>query len=299
MTHFRANGKLLLTAEYTVLRGALALALPTRLGQTLEVSPFSQEVLLWQSKELDGSIWFEATFASDLNIVEATDRATAEALGSILKTAIALNPEFNPIRQAAVTTAEFNRAWGLGSSSTLVALIAQWANVDALKLFFRTQTGSGYDVAAALSKSPLLYQITGEQEATVQYTQYHPDFANELAFVYLGQKQKSDREVARFSSKTVSDYQLEAISSISQSIADCKQLYDFENLLSKHEALTGEVLDQIPVQQRLFNDYTGVVKSLGAWGGDFVLATRLEVAKAYFPQKGYTTILGWQDLFDF
>jgi hypothetical protein len=53
------------------------------------------------------------------------------------------------------------------------------------------------------------------------------------------------------------------------------------------------------VQQRLFADYPGVVKSLGAWGGDFVLATQLDHAKVYFPQAGYATVLGWDDLFDF
>ncbi len=37
MTTFRSNGKLLLTAEYLVLDGARAIALPTKLGQSLTV----------------------------------------------------------------------------------------------------------------------------------------------------------------------------------------------------------------------------------------------------------------------
>ena len=36
--HFHANGKLLISGEYLVLDGALALAVPTRFGQNLQVT---------------------------------------------------------------------------------------------------------------------------------------------------------------------------------------------------------------------------------------------------------------------
>jgi mevalonate kinase len=299
MTHFRANGKLLLTAEYTVLRGALALALPTRQGQTLQISPSGDTLMHWQSKAQDGSIWFEATFASDFSVLKTSDHSVAKRLVAILKMAAELNTGFNPFGSAAVTQLEFNRAWGLGSSSTLVALIAQWAQVDALQLFFKTQTGSGYDVAAAQSDAPLLYRLVEDGLAEVSATKFRPPFARDLAFVYLGQKQQSDKEVARFADCETSTEQLEAISAITQKIIACQTLAEFEKLLREHEHITGEIISQQPVQQRLFADYPGVVKSLGAWGGDFVLATQLDHAKVYFPQAGYATVLGWDDLFDF
>ena len=42
MNTYRANGKLLLTGEYLVLKGALALALPTKLGQTMTVRHYEE-----------------------------------------------------------------------------------------------------------------------------------------------------------------------------------------------------------------------------------------------------------------
>ena len=41
---------------------------------------------------------------------------------------------------------------------------------------------------------------------------------------------------------------------------------------------------------------SGTIKSLGAWGGDFVLATGDEEAQKYFKRKGYKTIIPFQDM---
>ena len=49
------------------------------------------------------------------------------------------------------------------------------------------------------------------------------------------------------------------------------------------------------IKYKLFSDYPGAIKSLGAWGGDFVLATRKQ-AIDYFPLKGYKTIYSWDDM---
>lgn len=299
MTHFRANGKLLLTAEYSVLRGALALALPTRQGQTLHITPSGDEHLHWISKEANNETWLSADFLNDHSVLISSDTATAELLMKIVRSAQTLNPKFNPFGLTATTKAEFNRAWGFGSSSSLVALIAQWAEVEALHLFFASQTGSGYDVAAALNDSPILYQLYKDKKAAITQTNFHPPFADELAFVYLDKKQKSDKEVARFSERVTTDAQLNSISEITQKIVVCQYLSDFENLLQQHERLTAEMIGQRPIQENLFPDYSGVVKSLGAWGGDFVLATRIADAQIYFPSRGYSTILSWRELFAF
>ena len=37
-----------------------------------------------------------------------------------------------------------------------------------------------------------------------------------------------------------------------------------------------------------------IIKSLGAWGGDFVLATRKN--KNYFIEKGFDTILSYSEI---
>ncbi len=49
MQNFYSRGKLLLTGEYVVLDGALALALPTKFGQSLKVQPIDSQNIFWKS----------------------------------------------------------------------------------------------------------------------------------------------------------------------------------------------------------------------------------------------------------
>jgi hypothetical protein len=46
----------------------------------------------------------------------------------------------------------------------------------------------------------------------------------------------------------------------------------------------------------LFNDYKGAIKSLGAWGGDFILVTGNEDSISYFKKKGYNTIIPYSKM---
>ena len=66
MEHFKANGKLLISGEYAVLDGALALAIPTKLGQSLEVNYYEPHTenpkLAWNAFLHDESLWFSAEF---------------------------------------------------------------------------------------------------------------------------------------------------------------------------------------------------------------------------------------------
>ena len=51
------------------------------------------------------------------------------------------------------------------------------------------------------------------------------------------------------------------------------------------------------IQSKLFSDYKdGVIKSLGAWGGDFILVTGNDESINYFEKKGYCTILRFNDM---
>lgn len=295
MKNFRANGKLLLSGEYTVLRGALALAIPSRLGQLLQVEPILGSELLWSSYSVDGEVWFTVRFDHNLSIFETNDQAKALNLRQILITAKKLNPSWQFSGNKARTDLEFHRFWGLGSSSTLVALVAQWAEVDAFQLFFESQKGSGYDVACALQNKPLVYQLISARPR-VESVEFSPDFKTDLGFVYLGQKQVSEREVIAFAEMPVSQEQLNAISSITKQMVVADDLLTFESLLLEHEKLTGNILDRTPVKDLLFGDYPGMVKSLGAWGGDFVLVTRFSTNTDYFISKGYSTCLTWQEM---
>ena len=71
---------------------------------------------------------------------------------------------------------------------------------------------------------------------------------------------------------------------------------DFQQAMQDHEAIIGNLIEQTPVQQSRFSDYDGVVKSLGAWGGDFVLACGPTNSTDYFSKKGYTSILPFEKI---
>ena len=93
---FYSNGKLLLTAEYLVLDGAQALALPTQFGQKLIVLDGEEGVAHWKSLDADGTIWYEneiqiATIL-DKNPLYQQDDIT-EMLIRILNEAHAQNPQ--------------------------------------------------------------------------------------------------------------------------------------------------------------------------------------------------------------
>lgn len=299
MSIYRANGKLLLTGEYVVLDGAPALALPARLGQTLETSMEPGEYTLqWHSWDADGSGWLELEINPDTwEVLHSTDEAAAARLVQVLRTAAHWNPAFRPVGQVH-TRLEFLRHWGLGSSSTLMANVAAWAGVDAFDLLAATWGGSGYDVACAQAGRPIVYQRLHGRSQWVEIP-FRPAFAEQLWFVYLGQKQDSREGIRRYRERSgqIHPGLLDEIGALTLAATSATQLTDFEKTMTEHERIIGSLLGLEPVQQSLFSDYPGVVKSLGAWGGDFILATgAADTTKAYFTQKGLETILGYDEL---
>ena len=52
MPSYYSHGKLLISSEYAVLDGAKALALPTKLGQRLEVTNRNTKNINWKSSKI-------------------------------------------------------------------------------------------------------------------------------------------------------------------------------------------------------------------------------------------------------
>ena len=191
---YYSNGKLLLTGEYAVLDGGLALALPTKFGQVLEVLENSSGALSWESLDEKGQVWFKTTFLLTNTIISNSDAKTdavSETLLKILNEAQKLNPEFlKPFKGYRVTTSlSFPRNWGLGSSSTLINAIATWAEIDPYDLLWNAFSGSGYDIAAARHSKPILYQLI-KGRPRVEEVNFDPPFKDNLYFVYLNKKTK-------------------------------------------------------------------------------------------------------------
>ena len=299
-----AHGKLLITGEYLVLEGARALALPVNRGQFLKISPLpGSEIprLRWTALKPDG-LWFTATYSlPELRILETTSGELAGKLARILTVTRQLNPAFLDGSQSfsVETQLEFDTEFGFGSSSTLVANLASWAGVDAFALQWKALGGSGYDIACATAHGPLFYQIV-DSKPVVEPVSWEPPFKEHLFFVYLGKKQRSDQSIKKFRKQAVfSEKTIREISKIGTLLVKAKNLSDFEKLLQKHETIMSGVLGIPAVREKFFGNYPGTVKSLGAWGGDFVLVTSRKPA-GFFREEmktyGFQTLFSWDEL---
>lgn len=297
---FYSNGKLLITGEYTVLDGAKALALPTKFGQSLEVISTNSKSIKWTSFDADGSVWLEAEVSISDVISNSLSRISAEAdtLIKILHEAHKANSEIlnNSNGFEIITKLTFPRQWGLGTSSTLINNIAQWFGIDAYQLLRDSFGGSGYDIACAQNDTAIIYNLE-EGKPIVSPVTFNPAFANNIYFVYLNQKQNSREAIVAYKAhRGEIQHIIPRIDALTNDVLLAGDIKTFASALEKHEALMGGVLGIAPVQERLFADFNGIVKSLGAWGGDFVMAVAEENPTSYFTAKGYTTIVKYSDM---
>lgn len=295
---YHAQGKLLLTGEYFVLDGALALAVPTQLGQHFMIEAGAAGMLNWQSFDVDGSCWFETDLSiPDLSILSTTSLESAQRLVQVLQQAFKLSEFSIEILAACAVTSQldFSRHWGLGTSSTLVSFVADLAQVDPYTLLAATFGGSGYDLACAQAKGPIFYQNRSARPAGFQ-----PSFAEQLYLVYLGKKQNSREGIQRYRALgEMAKSKVERVNQLTLDFVACPTLGEFEQLILQHETLISETLDLTRAQELYFADYWGQIKSLGAWGGDFVLATSnrdLNSTQNYFHQKGFSVFLPYHEL---
>lgn len=307
---YYGRGKLLLTGEYFILGGAKSLALPTVLGQKMFVKskPSNAPRLYWKSYDPDNSVWFETVLelwrfdCIENETINENPSEEIQTLQKILRQARSQNIHF--LRDEddvhVETELEFPISWGLGSSSTLIYNIAQWAYISPFELLKNTFGGSGYDISCAQSLGPISYEIQcrGPHWETVNY---NPVFKDQLYFLYLDKKQNSREGIRRFNdlkNENFTDYG-KRISEITDEIINAVDLAEFESLIFEHESIVSHALDLPRIKDLEFSDYWGAVKSLGAWGGDFALVTSnksIDETKMYFAKRGHSTLIKFDDL---
>jgi len=297
----------LLSGEYFVLDGAKALAVPTSCGQDLIVEPINTPQLIWNSYTNENHCWLEvildipklrlnsATFEAEK---EGGNDKLAENLVEILLQIRKLNPSFLNSKKgfSVKTKLTFPIYWGLGTSSTLINNLSNFAGVNPYELLQNTFGGSGYDIACAQNDTPILFTSNGI-EPIVKQVEFDPVFKEQLYFVYLNKKQNSREGIEQYLKfcKGLTS-QLSDISTLTEAFITCKRLNDFEKAINEHEKIVSKTIHLKRVQELLFSDYFGQTKSLGAWGGDFILATGNEDTPTYFKQKGFSTVIPYKDM---
>ncbi|TDE31211.1 GHMP kinase [Flavobacterium ranwuense] len=298
---FYSNGKLLITGEYLVLDGAKAFALPTKMGQNLIIEKGSNKEIIWKSYDADRSIWFEDTILfSDITKEATTENESVKAtLTTILHEAFKLNSGFilNSDGYRITTELGFTKSWGLGTSSTLINNIAQWLQIDAFTLLKNSFGGSGYDIACAQNDTPIVYHLE-QGIPIVEKVPFNPEFSQHIYFVYLNKKQSSKAAIAAYNinkknnlAKTIA-----LNDQITSEVLSSTTLQSFATALQKHEVQMSIILETHTIKESLFPDFNGVIKSLGAWGGDFVMAIATKNPSDYFISKGYKTIVPYNEM---
>ena len=292
------RGKLLISGAYGVLDGATGFAIPTRLGQVFDFDAATTAGLIsTRAYDLENQPWMEASFkAVDFSPIEQETDKQSSMLSKLFKAARSLNADFGTQGFTLSSKLEFNRHWGLGSSSTLVAAVAKYAQVDPYKLLDLSFTGSGYDIACAYTEGPILYS-RNQSEIVAQSIEWKPKFTDQLYLVYLNEKMNSREAISHYREQVSSEQFIQELSSYSIEISkETTCLERFESLLGKQEALLSSRLNLPTIKQSRFTDLPeGVITSLGAWGGDFALFTKQKNIP-YLKDKGYQTILPLREL---
>lgn len=299
---YYSHGKLLITGEYFVLDGATAFAVPLKRGQSLSVSHLSngnREIIL-ETELVNGTKLKSIFNADNLDVVSTFDIKSAVYTQKLLRSIKQKSDVLNRFDQSLLiqTKVEFPLEWGLGSSSSLISNLGYWSGIDPYTLLFENFRGSGYDIAAARSSGPILY--TKGEKPLVQEVSFNPDFLNNIYFIYLEKKQDSLGSIKRFGQSVNGKLkESERISEISKAIIGARTLKDFESYIIEHESIISKSIGIPTVKSTLFDDFNGTVKSLGAWGGDFVMATHQgdsSYVKDYFSNKGYKIVFTYNDL---
>ena len=296
---FNSNGKLLITSEYLVMNGAMALAIPAKLDQELNVLSTNTDFIYWKSLDNDNQIWYEEKFFLENGslIYLSKKNKISDLIVRLFDYIHRFNNPEKSIGNEFTWRLNFNKNWGLGSSSTFINNLSKWAKVNPYKLLFSVFNGSGYDIACCDKSNPIIFQKKDDY-ISVSNTTFNPNFLNNLFLIFLNKKQNTQKSIQNFL-KTDGSFieEINQINEIVHSIQNVKDLTTFESLIERHEKIIANILQMPTIQNEKFPEYNyGVIKSLGSWGGDFVLATGDKKSINFFKEKGFNTVKKISDL---
>ncbi len=280
MQTFYAPGKILLCGEYLVLKGFNGIALPTKLGQWLEVFEFETpndkaDSIIYSAFDLEGYKWIDW----DCEINNIQNQEISNSSEEFLVKFFQLIPENNWKQGYSYrfeTRLEFSQKWGLGSSSTFVSLLCQYFRLNPFKIEKQLLGGSGYDIAVAELKHPLIFWRNENGANFRRWTSGHTKNSN-WNIVFLNEKvnsRKSSELIMGAIEEIASDaaYQMQ-FQKIMEMIEMANDIFTVEAALEMYQLLLGQITN-LPTPYQLLNIKPvkqGLCKWLGAWGGDMLL----------------------------
>ncbi|MDV3665683.1 30S ribosomal protein S6 [Elizabethkingia anophelis] len=279
--------------------GAKALAIPTKPGQDLSAEKIDdhRSLIHWETYR-EGKLWLKTCIDYKNLFVTETNIANASAfilkIFSTLKDmgSESLEADYSYILKSNV---QFPENFGLGSSSTLMNNIANWGNVDAFALNDIALGGSGYDIAVAKAGAPIIYTRNGGNK-TVETVNYSPSFKDQLLFVHLNKKQDSREGITMYKQMEKSQDLIHYFSELTDEILISENLENFSLIMEDHEKTMSNFLKIPTVKEKYFKNAPSFFKSLGAWGGDFILTTKFCDYENYFLHNGFPNFFSYDEL---
>lgn len=260
---FTAFTKFLLTSEYLVLDNVPALATPLRYTQTLTATPLDDNIITLHAYDHQWQQRYDHT--RDLDNISGDDLASQSLLFCHQQWLITWG-------YSLTTHIDFPRLRWLGTSSTLLSLIAQRSGCDIRELYDHVSNGSWYDIACAQASSPLIYT---RHTRSITPVSLQPSITDHLFFVYSNHKQTSHREVTSYRQRHphgIDNHNKKLFTDITHALLDRQDIASRQELLTTHDTQLAHILwrprlsQQLPRTQQL-----GVVKPLWARWGDFFM----------------------------
>jgi mevalonate kinase len=293
-----SHGKLILLGEYAVLHGSNAVCLPLATGQDLFYTFTNTPEIQWKwsySNQIISSLVMDSQ-SFDLKTKDSGNHVWVKELFRLIREQ---NPQFLIEHGGELHFVNyFPIEWGLGSSSATISSICRLARVNPYIVNQALMGGSGADIASTTTDQWFLYR---KKMPLPEITKIPGDylFKNHTCFVYSGQKQQTASHLKKVgverSSRSIDVNEINHLVERFVSANDINELYD---VISKHEKIISEFIDLKPIGSQ-YPDFKGMLKSLGAWGGDFFMAVSSEGAeyiKEFFIMKGYINVFTWNEL---
>jgi len=298
---FNSRAKLMISGEYAVLKGALSLAIPLRFGQKLTITEKEgTPSVIWKSMVNNGLWFYSELLLPDFQLVSTNNADLSQTLQKTLKIAKTLNPHFLDSKRLFQATSEmdFDPTWGIGSSSSFISNVAYWADCDPFILNNHLFNGSGTDIASARSTSPIIFELKDEK-AEYRKANFYPPFSKQLYFIYLNRKQNTRESIQKMNLQNITAEEIKLISAITLEMEKAAELKTFQRLADEHEAIIGGIIHEMPVKTKHFIDFDGSVKSLGGWGGDFIMVASVAsetYVRNYFNNKYLNIIFRYDEI---
>lgn len=295
---YRSNGKLMLTGEYLALQGATTFAVPLIFGQELEIETVSHSLVYWRTLFKD-KIIFHAIFDTDqFTVMETSDTEKSNWIQSVF---LAIRDQKEDFLQGSGAEATANidlpMNYGWGSSSSFITNLCKWADVNPFWVNMKVGGGSGYDIACASAEQPILFHNKNNMP-DYELVDYHPDFLHNMWFVFQENKMNTANAIRGFRSHLIDESVVSRITEISNEWVNADSLETIMKLIKEHEGLLSKCLKKKSIAEK-YSDFDGVIKSLGAWGGDFMLAVSSMSGAdviSYFEKKGRPTMFNWLEI---